>query len=118
RDAEVHSTPEYCTITVPVHEVARLAKENGFAAELNPITRVVLLQVRNDLAFADKNVRLAAHHAIDKAALSKAFYGGAAVPLSVVATAGTAACLPGFKFECSPDTAKAALAKSSFWPEK
>ena len=48
---------------------------------------MILLNVRADLAFADKNVRLAAHHAIDKAALSKAFYGGAAVPLSVLADA-------------------------------
>ena len=43
------------------------SRRPGFAAELNPITRVILLQVRNDLGFADENVRLAAHHAIDKA---------------------------------------------------
>ena len=40
------------------------AQEDGdyFEAtgEINPITRVVLLQVRNDLGFADENVRLAA----------------------------------------------------------
>jgi peptide/nickel transport system substrate-binding protein len=74
--------------------------------------------VRNDLGFEDANVRLAAHHAIDKAALSKAFYGGAAVPLSVVATPGTAAYLQDFKFEYSTDKAKAALAKSGFSTEK
>ncbi len=34
-------------------------------------------------------MRLAAHHAIDKKALSQAFYGGAAVPLSVVAPPDT-----------------------------
>jgi len=63
-------------------------------------------------------VRLAAHHAIDKEALSKAFYGGAATPLSVVATPGSPGYLTDFKFEYSPDKAKAALAKSGFSPEK
>ena len=47
-------------------------------------------------------MRLAAHHAIDKEALSKAFYGGAAVPLSVVATPGTPGYLTDFKFEYEP----------------
>ena len=84
----------------------------GLAAELNPITRVILLQVRNDLGFADDNVRLAAHHAIDKEALSKAFYGGAAVPLSVPATPGTPGYLPDFQFAYDPELAKQFLAKS------
>ena len=48
-------------------------------------------------------MRLAAHHAIDKAALSKAFYGGAAVPLSVPVTPGTPGALPDFKFAYDPE---------------
>ena len=89
RVAAIQSGQVDLTINVPVREVERLKREPNLAAEINPITRVILLQVRNDLGFADQNVRLAAHHAIDKAALSKAFYGGAATPLSVVATPGT-----------------------------
>jgi peptide/nickel transport system substrate-binding protein len=118
RVAAIQSGQVDITINVPVRDVERLKREAALAAEINPITRVILLQVRNDLGFEDANVRLAAHHAIDKAALSKAFYGGAAVPLSVVATPGTAAYLQDFKFEYSPDKAKAALAKSGFSPEK
>jgi peptide/nickel transport system substrate-binding protein len=79
---------------------------------------VLLLQVRNDLAFADQNVRLAAHHAIDKDALSKAFYGGAAVSLSVVATPGTPGYLPDFQFKYDPELAKQYLAKSNYGPDK
>ena len=86
------------------------SRKAGLAAELDPITRVVLLQMRADLAFADKNVRLAAHHAIDKAALSKAFYGGAAVPLSVFATPGTPGYLTDFTFKYDPALAKQLLA--------
>src|ERR1700677_437613 len=73
-----------------------------------------MLYVRGDLGFAQKNVRLAAHHAIDKAALSKAFYDGAAVPLSVEATPGTVAYLDDFKFDFTPALAKQLLAKSGF----
>jgi peptide/nickel transport system substrate-binding protein len=118
RVAAIQSGQVDCTLNVPVREVARFEKEAGFAAELNPITRVILLQVRNDLAFADANVRLAAHHAIDKAALSKAFYGGAAVPLSVVATPGTPAYLSDFTFGFDPELAKQILAKSGYGPDK
>jgi peptide/nickel transport system substrate-binding protein len=118
RVAAIQSGQVDCTLNVPVREVARFEKEASFAAELNPITRVILLQVRNDLAFADVNVRLAAHHAIDKTALSKAFYGGAAVPLSVVATPGTPAYLNDFQFKYDPELAKQALAKSGYGPDK
>jgi len=118
RVAAVQSGQVDITVNVPVRDVERLKREPALTAEINPITRVILLQVRNDLGFEDPNVRLAAHHAIDKDALSKAFYGGAAVPLSVVATPGTAAYLPDFKFAYSQDMAKAALAKSGYGPEK
>jgi peptide/nickel transport system substrate-binding protein len=116
RVAAIQSGQVDCTLNVPVREVERFDKEPGFAAELNPITRVILLQVRADLAFADQNVRLAAHHAIDKAALSKAFYAGAAVPLSVPATPGTPGYLNDFTFKYDPALAKELLAKSNFSP--
>jgi peptide/nickel transport system substrate-binding protein len=118
RVAAVQSGQLDLTINIPVREVARLQHEPGLAAETAPITRVILLQVRNDLGFADANVRLAAHHAIDKDALSKAFYGGAAVPLSVPATPGTAAYLEDYRFAYDPAQAKALLAKSGYGPDK
>ena len=118
RVAAIQSGQVDCTLNVPVREVERFGKEANFSAELNPITRVILLQVRNDLAFADQNVRLAAHHAIDKDALSKAFYGGAAVSLSVVATPGTPGYLPDFQFKYDPELAKQYLAKSNYGPDK
>ena len=118
RIAAIQSGQVDCTVNIPVREAQRLQQDAAFAAELNPITRVVLLQVRNDLAFADENVRLAAHHAIDKDALAKAFYAGAAVPLSVVATPGTPAFLPDFHFKHDPELARSLLAKSGFAPDK
>src|SRR5258708_34796945 len=118
RVAAIQSGQVDLTINVPVREVERLKREPTLAAEINPITRVILLQVRNDLGFADPNVRLAAHHAIDKDALSKAFYGGAATPLSGVATPGSPGYLTDFTFDYSLAKAKAAPAKTGFSPEK
>ncbi|MDE2574096.1 MAG: hypothetical protein KGL55_02170 [Rhodospirillales bacterium] len=114
RVAAIQSGQIDLTISVPVREVTRLKAMPNLAGELNPITRVILLQIRNDEGFSDQNVRLAAHHAIDKAALSKAFYGGAAVPLSVPATPGTPGYLADFKFPYDPAQAKALLAKSGY----
>ena len=102
------------TINVPVREAVRLQGDAKLTSELDPITRIILLQVRNDLGFADENVRLAAHHAIDKQALSRAFYNNAAVPLSQLATPGTPGFMPDFKFAYDPELAKQLLAKSGF----
>ena len=118
RVAAIQSGQVDLTINVPVREVDRLGHEAGLAAELNPITRVILLQCRNDLGFADDNVRLAAHHAIDKQALSKAFYGGVAVPLSMPATPGTPGYVADFKFTYDPALAVQLLAKSGFSTSK
>ncbi len=103
---------------VPIREVERLGKVAGLTAEILPITRVIMLQIRSDRAFADQNVRLAAHHAIDKAALSRALYGGKAVPLSVVATPGTPGFVEGFNFPYDPKKAQELLAKAGFSPSK
>jgi peptide/nickel transport system substrate-binding protein len=103
---------------VPIREADRLGKIAGLKGEIQPITRVIMLQIRSDKAFADINVRLAAHHAIDKAALSRALYGGKAVPLSVVATPGTPGFVEGFNFAYDPKKAQELLAKSGFSPEK
>jgi len=114
RVAAVQSGQADLTINIPVRETERLDKLDGITGEINPITRVILLQMRNDGEFADENVRLAAHHAINKAALSKAFYGGAAVPLSVVAPPGTPGFVEGFDFAFDPDKAKELLAASGY----
>ena len=75
--------------------------------------------MRNDLGFADENVRLAAHHAIDKAALSKAFYGGAAVPLSVLGDARHARAIwPTSSSSTIRSWPRQLLAKSGFSPDK
>ena len=118
RVAAVESGQVDLTINLPVRETVRLQGNPKVTAELDPITRIILLQVRNDLGFQDENVRLAAHHAIDKRALSRAFYNNAAVPLSQLATPGTPGYMPDFSFAYDPELAKQLLAKSGFGPGK
>jgi len=103
---------------VPIREVGRLNKMAALSGRIFPISRVIMLQIRSDKAFADQNVRLAAHHAINKKAISQALYGGKAVPLSVVATPGTPGFVKGFEFPYDVAKAKAYLAKSGFSPSK
>lgn len=117
RVAAVQSGQAHLTINVPVREVERLGAMPQLEGEINPITRVILLQLRHDMTFADQNIRLAAHHAIDKAALSRAFYGDAAVPLSVVAPPGTPGYVEGFEFAHDPDRARELLAASGYSPD-
>lgn len=117
RVAAIQSGQVDLTISLPIRDTVRLQSDAAFTAALVPITRVVLLQVRNDLGFADQNVRLAAHHAIDKTALSRAFFNGAAVPLSVPAVAGTPGFLTDFSFPYDLEQARQLLAKSGFSAE-
>ncbi|MBS9721822.1 hypothetical protein JYU29_14120 [Tianweitania sp. BSSL-BM11] len=118
RAAAIQAGQVDLTVNIPVREAERLGKVEGLVSEINPFTRLILLQMRNDKGFADQAIRLAAHHAIDKAALSKAFYGGAAVPLSVPATPGTPGYLPDYNFAYDPDLSKKLLADAGYSDDK
>ncbi len=104
------------TKQIPVREALRLGHEHGMAGRVDPITDIVIIQIANKGAFTDANVRLAAHHAIDKKAISKAFFNGVAKPISVLAPPGTPGDVPGFTFPYSVGEAKALLAKSGHGP--
>ncbi len=114
RVAAIQSGQVDITVAVPVREVTRLKALPNLSAELNPITRVILLQVRNDEGFSDQNIRLAAHHAIDKKGLSQAFYAGAAVPVSVLGVPGSPGYLEDYNFAFDPEKSKQLLAKSGY----
>jgi peptide/nickel transport system substrate-binding protein len=118
RVAALESGQADLVLNVPIREVARLNANPNFAAEINPISRVIMLYMRGDLGFKEKNVRLAAHLAIDKAALSKAFYQGAAKPLSVLATPGTPGYIEDYVFPYDPAKAKALLAELGYSVDK
>ncbi len=117
RVAALESGQTDLVLNVPIREVARLNAEPNFAAEINPIARVIMLYMRGDLGFKEKNVRVAAHLAIDKAALSKAFYQGVAKPLSVLATPGTPGYIEDYMFPYDPAKAKPCSRRSAIPPK-
>jgi peptide/nickel transport system substrate-binding protein len=118
RVAAVQSGEVDLTIAVPIREIPRFKNNPSFTAEANPVTRSIMLYVRGDRGFAQKNVRLAAHHAIDKVALSKAFFLGYAKPLSVLSVPGSGGDVPGYHFAYDPELAKKLLAEVGYGPNK
>ncbi len=99
---------------LPVREVVRLSHRKGLKGLLHPITNVYLIHMVNKGIFKDQNLRLAMHHAIDKRALSRAFFDGKAEPLSMWSGKGLPAHDPNFHFAYSPALAKKLLAKSGY----
>lgn len=100
--------------SLPIRDALRLGGDPTLTASLTPTVDTYVIHMVNNGVLADRNVRLAMHHAIDKQALSKAFFNGVAAPLATPAAPGTPAFEPAAKFDFDPEQAKALLAKSGF----
>ncbi len=105
-------------VDVPIREAQRLGGQPGVTASIYPITDIMLLQITKNGGFADDKARLAAHHAIDKAAISKALFGGVAPVISVPAALGSPGYPKGFEFKYDPARATALLKELGFGPDK
>jgi peptide/nickel transport system substrate-binding protein len=97
-----------------VREVLRLGQMPNLVGRIDSINTVVTILLANKGIYQDQNLRLAMHHAIDKGALSKAFFNGRAEVLSMWSGPGQAAYDPDFKFPFSVEKAKEHLAKSDY----
>ena len=90
RVALVESGRAAMAVQLPMREVQRLATKTGIVTKIYPFSEVYMLRIPNYVKpFENDHVRNAMHLSIDKAALSKAFYGGVAKPLSVMTPEGT-----------------------------
>ncbi|SCK12556.1 peptide/nickel transport system substrate-binding protein [Variovorax sp. HW608] len=84
---------------LPMREVQRLASKSGVTTKIYPVSEVYMIRIPNYVKPMDNDhVRAAMHLAIDKAALSKAFYAGVAKPLSVMTPEGTPSYVADFHF--------------------
>jgi peptide/nickel transport system substrate-binding protein len=99
---------------LPVRDVVRLNSVPGLVGVVHPINNVVLIHMVNKGIYKDQNLRLAMHHAIDKQALSRAFFNNQATPLSMWASDGMPANDPTFRFEFDTAKAKQLLAQSGY----
>lgn len=118
RVAAVRSGRVDMAVGVRARDLVRLAALPGLEAELRPVSRLVALMVRAESGFADANVRLAAHHAIDKAALVRAFTHGFGMALSLPSLPGSAGFEEGFTFPHDPHQAVLLLEKSGISVEE
>jgi len=113
RIAAVQSGQVDFAYNLPIREVERIGDIAGLSGSIHPINTVILIHMVNKGIYQDRNLRLAMHHAIDTQALSRAFFAGEARPLSLWASDGPTSD-PNYKFEYSPEKAKALLAKSGY----
>ncbi len=118
RVAAFESRRANVAIDVPIREAQRLGGQPGVAARLDPIADIMLLQITRNGGFADDRARLAAHHAIDKTAISRALFGGAATPISVPAARGTPGYPADYEFPFSVERAQALLRELGHGPDK
>lgn len=117
RVASIESRRVDVAIDVPIREAQRLGAVPGLASSIDAIADITLLQITKNGGFADDRVRLAAHHAINKEAISKAFFAGAATPISVPAAKGTPGYPENFNFPFSEEKAVALLKEVGHSPQ-
>lgn len=101
-------------IDVPIREAVRLGTVAGLSTRIDSTADITLLQVSRNGAFADERVRLAAHHAINKEAISKALFQGYAKPIAVPAAHGTPGYPEDFAFAFDEARATALLREAGF----
>jgi peptide/nickel transport system substrate-binding protein len=115
RVALVESGRASMATQLPLREVQRLAGKTGLVTNIYPVSEVYMLRIPSYVKpFDDDHVRAAMHLSIDKAALSKAFYGGAAKPLSVMTPEGTPSHVADFKYPFDKAKAVAELEAAGY----
>lgn len=118
RVAEVESGNAHVTMEIPYEEYDRLRKKPGLKGEAFPIADIGMIFLNDIGPMLDKNVRLAAHHSIDKKLIVDRLLRGYGVPISTLDAPEYDAFDPNLKFEYNPEKAKALLAASGYSPEK
>ncbi|MCX5495638.1 ABC transporter substrate-binding protein [Kaistia dalseonensis] len=118
RVAEIESGSSDVTLEVPFEEYDRLREKAGLAGVSAPISDIGMLFVTNIEPMLDKNVRLAAHHAIDKAGIVKKLLRGYGVPIDTLEAPEYEAYDAEIKVGYDPKKAAELLAASGYSKDK
>ncbi|MBJ3776884.1 ABC transporter substrate-binding protein [Acuticoccus mangrovi] len=116
RVAAIESRRAGAAIDVPVREADRLGQMPGLVSTIDPIADIVLLQITKNGGFKDDAVRLAAHYAINKEAINRAFFLGNATPIDAPAARGTPGYPEDFELGYSEEKAIDLLASVGYGP--
>ncbi|MDQ0393390.1 ABC transporter substrate-binding protein [Labrys monachus] len=118
RVAEIESGSSDVTLEIPYEEFDRLKAKSGLSGVSTPISDIGMIFVTNVEPMLDKNVRLAAHHAIDKQGIVKKLLRGYGVPIDTLEAPQYAAFDPTIKVGYDPAKAKSLLAASGYSKDK
>ncbi|MCW6509992.1 ABC transporter substrate-binding protein [Lichenifustis flavocetrariae] len=119
RAAEIESGSSDVTLEIPYEEFDRLKAKSGLKGVATPVSDIGMIFISNTTpAMLDKNVRLAAIHAIDKEAIIKRLLRGYGVPLATLEAPEYAAYDAAIKVPYDPKLAAELLKKSGYSPEK
>lgn len=118
RVAEVESGSSDITLEIPYEEFDRLKQKAGLAGVATPISDIGMIFLNNIDAMNDKNVRLAAHHAIDKKAIVDRLLRGYGVPIDTLEAPEYDAYDASIVVGYDPEKAKSLLAASGFSTDK
>ncbi|MCA0942130.1 ABC transporter substrate-binding protein [Salipiger pacificus] len=114
RVAEIESGNSDVTSNIPYEEYDRLIAKDGLEGEAVPITDIGMIFLNDIDVMLDKNVRLAAHHAIDKQLIIDRLLRGYGVPLSTLEVPGYAAYDESITVDYDPEKSKELLAASGY----
>ena len=118
RVAEIESGGSDVTLEIPYEEYDRLTKSGSFKGTASPVSDIGMIFINDVEPLLDKNVRLAAHHAIDKQAIIDRLLKGYGVAIDTLEAPEYLAYDPSIKVAHDPELAKKLLADSGFSPDK
>lgn len=117
RVAEVESGGSHITLEIPYEEYDRLKEKDGLTGTTTPVSDIGMIFLNDIDVMKDRNVRLAAAHAIDKKLIIDRLLRGYGVPIDTLQTPEYAAYDPSISVAYDPELAKEYLAKSGYGPD-
>lgn len=118
RVAEIESGSSDVTLEIPYEEFDRLKAKPGLAGVSSPISDIGMIFITNTEPMLDKNVRLAAHHAIDKQGIIKKLLRGYGVAIDTLEAPEYAAFDASIKVGYDPKKAEELLKASGYSKDK
>ena len=114
RVAEVESGASDITIEIPYEEFDRLSAKAGLQGLSTPVSDIAMIFLNDIGPMEDKNVRLAAHHAINKEAIVERLLRGYGVAIDTLQAPEYAAFDASITVGYDPEKAKELLAASGY----
>ncbi|MDH5188322.1 MAG: ABC transporter substrate-binding protein [Rhodospirillaceae bacterium] len=114
RVAEIESGASDVTLEIPYEEFDRLKNKSGISGIATPVSDIGMIFLNDIEIMTDRNVRLAAHHAIDKKLLVDRLLRGYGVPIDTLQAPQYSAFDSSIKVGYDPKKAEEYLAKSGY----